>query len=93
MHDIGYDRITIDDLNRPTAAKMIPIYAFFLEQTLDLTLDDVLVTAQLHLDSMADPVRRRRGETAEMRAGDLSRDGSHRHTLAHHVRSHRRRLD
>ena len=56
LHDIGLDRITPDEIDRPTAAKTLPTYAWFLEQITQLTLEDVMMTAQLQLDSMADSV-------------------------------------
>lgn len=51
LNDIGLDRVTVDDLNAPTPLKIMPIYAWFLDALGQLTLDDVMVTAQLQLDT------------------------------------------
>ena len=53
--DIGV-QITADEIDRPTAAKVVPVYAWFLNQLTQLTLEDVMVAAQLQLDQLEDQV-------------------------------------
>lgn len=52
--DIGLQHITADEIDRPTASKVVPIYAWFLSALTQLTLEDVMVAAQLQLDNMED---------------------------------------
>ena len=52
--DIGLQHITADEIDRPTAVKVVPIYAWFLSALTQLTLEDVCVAAQLQLDNMED---------------------------------------
>jgi len=53
--DIGL-QVSVDDIDRPTSTKVVPIYAWFLTQLTQLTLEDVMVAAQLQLDQMEDQV-------------------------------------
>ena len=54
--DIGV-QITADDIDRPQAGRVVPVYAWFLTALTQLTLEDVMVAAQLQLDTMEDQVR------------------------------------
>lgn len=50
--DIGLP-VSADDVDRPTASKVVPLYSWFLNALTQLTLEDVMVAAQLTLDNMA----------------------------------------
>lgn len=51
--DIGVPNISADDVDRPKAAKVVPVYAWFLTALTQLTLEDVMVAAQFTLDSLS----------------------------------------
>lgn len=51
--DIGVPNVSADDVDRPKAAKVVPVYAWFLTALTQLTLEDVMVAAQFTLDSLS----------------------------------------
>jgi hypothetical protein len=59
LHDLeGFELdFTADNIERPNIHKVVPVYMWFLHQTTQLTLKDVMMAAQLQLDTMEYPVR------------------------------------
>jgi hypothetical protein len=58
LHDLeGFELdFTADNIERPNIHKVVPVYMWFLHQTTQLTLKDVMMAAQLQLDTMEYPV-------------------------------------
>lgn len=51
MLDIGQP-LSADDIDRPTSAKLIPIYFYFWNQMTDQTLEEVRMAAQIHIERL-----------------------------------------
>jgi hypothetical protein len=89
LQEIGC-QVTADDIDRPNANRAITLYAWFLTQLTQLTLEDVMVAAQLQLDALENEVRRH--ARCPPRFVDFARtarfvpgNGPHRSPLVHPV--------